>query len=190
MATLLYFLLILTLSAVVFSQFRCHFPWKEYNGRCYFFSSDALTFKDAELFCRRTTIGECRFSRLASVKDVEEFRFIRDLAFEKMLKPVAFYMGGYATPECTTGTWTDQSTYPIAIGDGASDNSSDCGECDFEDQVAMEVGIACDISKCMVANFATWFGSLDEGNFTAFVADHLCHEIQLPFVCKSQEFYN
>lgn len=165
---------------------RCPFPWKEYNSDCYLFHSGEKTFKDAEKYCNGTSKIGCREASLVSVKDYNEFLFIRDLVYARSLNPLAFFMGGYTTAECPSGAWTDGSSYPICTGD-EHDNTDNCStRCENMDE--------CTIEKCMVANLENWLQSIEgiegDGNFTAIVADYNCSTTELPFVCKAKDVQN
>lgn len=160
----------------------CPPPWRHNDQHCYLYYSGEKTFLEAEQFCQETSIPGCRCANLASVRNMEEFIFVRDLAYSIALEPVAFYLGGYTTNKCPSGSWTDQSQDAAVICTGDEfENQNKCDEtCDFDKDGT------CDVEMCMVSNLETWMASMElNGNFTAMVGNYSCHETQLPFVCKA-----
>lgn len=164
------------------SEDTCPSPWRFYQDKCYLFYSGEKTFFDSEMFCRNTSIKNCRCASLVSIADMDEFIFVRDLVYSITLEPVAFYMGGYTTDECPSGAWTDESQeQPICTGD-KSENSGNCDTlCDFDKDSP------CNIQKCMVSSVESWLYSLKTSNmeFSAMVGDFNCTHTKLPFVCET-----
>lgn len=179
--------LIFALAVSVSTGQRCPPPWKEYKRHCYFFFSTPLTFKAAETYCRNVSLSACRLSNLVSISDREEFVFVRDMVYNTIFQPLAFFMGAYTTKVCPEGTWSDGSNHPILIGGKESVVTDGCMPCGFNETV--DLSSACDIDKCMVANLNTWMNSLDDG-FITYVAEHRCNELQLPFVCEGNDIYD
>ncbi|XP_047462385.1 galactose-specific lectin nattectin-like [Mugil cephalus] len=102
---------------------RCPSGWSSYRGRCYLFINANYDWASAERYCIHYTKGN-----LASVHNVYEYSFLRQLVYSRTRSYRPAWLGGYDAVRNNYWMWSDGSSWNYSPFSRGEPNNTRGGE--------------------------------------------------------------